>query len=90
MTAKQLVTCTLVVLVVGAWCAWAGQRSPRPGSKATVYHVTPWPDNRADTPYGALVEQHLNDLAAKGWRLSTHLESQGAKMLVFERLEGGR
>ena len=90
MRARRLVTCTLVVLVVGAWCAWAGQRSPRSGSKQAVYQVTPWPVNRTEASYGALVEEHLNEMAAKGWRLSTHLESQGAKMLVFERVETRR
>ncbi|MFQ5491827.1 MAG: hypothetical protein ACE5GE_13995 [Phycisphaerae bacterium] len=88
MTTKRLVACTAMVLAAGGWWAQAGQRPPRKTADQELYQVTAWPDNRADTPYRELLQQHLNRMAAKGWRYNTHLESQGAKMLLFERAQG--
>ena len=72
--------------VVGAVVVY-GQLGESPATTAGgVYRVTPWPSHSGpDERYAAEVEQHLNRMAAEGWRFHSDLVGQYAKMMVFER-----
>ena len=80
----------MVVLTV-AVIAWAQRREGSEGSSATsttsgMFKVTPWPDHTAaGNSYAEEVEQHLNRMAADGWKFHSDMVGQNAKMMVFER-----
>jgi len=84
---KHLVVGLIITsLAVGLY----GQsRDGSSSGKANTYRVTSWPDHTApDNRYADEVEQHLNRMAADGWRYHSETSGQGAKMMIFERATG--
>ena len=79
----------IVVALSAVWALGVQRGDVPPAGQDTVYRVTPWPDNTPDRPYHQQVERYLNRMAAEGWRFSTELTGQGARMMVFQR-EAGR
>jgi hypothetical protein len=55
-------------------------------SAAARYRITSWPDHTGpDKNYGQEVEDHLNRMAAEGWRFHGDMVGQTVRMMVFER-----
>ncbi len=51
------------------------------------YLVTEWPAARDSRPYRQFLQDHLNEMASRGWRLDQALISAtSARMLVFHRV----
>jgi hypothetical protein len=76
----------LSLLSAGVYAQLREKSPPAPGG---VYRVTPWPDRTGpDQSYTQEVEEHLNKMAADGWRFHSDLAGQFGKMMVFERSSG--
>ena len=78
-----------LVLSLLSAAVYAQLRDKAPPVATGVYRVTRWPDHTGtDESYAKEVEEHLNKMAADGWRFHSDLVGQFGKMLVFERSSG--
>jgi len=74
------------VIVLCAVTAWAQVRDGSSESSGSGrYRITHWPDHEANHSYTDEVEQHLNKMAAEGWRFHSEIVGQSVRMMVFER-----
>lgn len=83
---------TMVVALVLSLLSAAvyAQLRDKPPAATGTYRVTRWPEHTGpDESYTQELEEHLNKMAADGWRFHSDLVSQNGKMMVFER-SGGR
>lgn len=73
-----------VCLAVAAF----GQLRERPdASRPGAYRVTAWPEHKTGIQgYFEEVEEHLNKMAADGWRFHSEMTGQFGRMMVFERM----
>ena len=83
----------LIAGLCAALCAavaYGQLRDKPPGTgQAEAYKVTPWPGHGgADQKYEDEVQEHLNRMAADGWRFHSDLAGQFGKLMVFERASG--
>ena len=81
----------LVVLAVSllSVAAYAQLRDKTPPASEGPYRVTRWPDHTGpDQSYAQELEEHLNKMAADGWRFHSDLVGQNVKMMLFEKLPG--
>jgi len=75
---------TLVVAGMGVGVSLAWQEKGAVGG--AVYQVTDWPPASDTRPYREFLQEYLNEMASKGWRLDQALVSAtSARMLVFRR-----
>ena len=75
----------LAVLSLSA-AVYAQLREKPPPSAVGVYRVTHWPDHTGpDQKYSQELEEHLNKMAADGWRFHSDLVGQNVKMMLFEK-----
>jgi len=60
---------------------------PADGQRGESYYlVTEWPAARDGRPYREFLQDYLNEMAGRGWRLDQALVSAtSARMLVFHR-----
>jgi hypothetical protein len=78
-----------LVLSLLSAVVYAQLRDKPPPATAGAYRVTPWPDHTGpDESYGKEVEEHLNKMAADGWRFHSDLVGQFGKLMIFERSSG--
>ena len=83
----------LVVLAASVLsvAAYAQLRDKTPSAGGGVYRVTHWPDHTGpDESYVKEVEEHLNKMAAEGWRFHSDFVGQNVKMMLFERATSQR
>ncbi|MFH1107625.1 MAG: hypothetical protein V1790_00285 [Planctomycetota bacterium] len=81
----------LVALVASALsaAAYAQLRDKTPPAGGGLYRVTHLPDHTGpDESYVKEVEEHLNKMAADGWRFHSDFVAQNVKMMLFERASG--
>lgn len=79
-----------LTLILAAWAFAAQSRDSDGSSRQRAYRVTPWPDHLPDNSYVEEVAEHLNRMAADGWRYHSETTGQGARMMIFERAESRR
>ena len=85
---RTVVVGLVLSLMSAAVYAQLGDKAPP--AMAAAYRVTHGPDHTGpEQNYAREVEEHLNKMAADGWRYHSDLVGQFGKMLVFER-SGGR
>ena len=85
---RRIVAAGLVLSLLSA-AVYAQLRDKPPPATAGAYHVTPWPAHTGpDESYAKEVEEHLNKMAADGWRFHSDLAGQFGKMMIFERSSG--
>jgi len=85
MRTRHLVFSLTIVLVgVVASLLWVQTTRALPGD-SPAYRVTPWPEQSGQGRYAAEVEEHLNKLAAEGWRFHSDAVGQTARIMIFER-----
>jgi hypothetical protein len=78
----MLLGAVLTLIAVAAF----GQRREAPSDSGNPpYRITSWPDHDPNKRYSEEVQEHLNNLAAEGWRFHSEIVGQSVKMLVFER-----
>lgn len=86
---RRIVVVALASSLLAA-AVYAQLREPTPPATAGAYRVTRSPDHSGpEESYAKEVEEHLNKMAADGWRFHSNLAGQSVKMMVFER-SGGR
>ncbi len=79
----------LLIVLCGATAYAQLREKPTASSSAGAYRVTSWPAHTgADQQYEDTVQEHLNRMAAEGWRFQGDLAGQFGKMMVFERVSG--
>ena len=82
---RRTVVVWLVLSLLSA-AVYAQLRDKPPPATASAYRVTHWPEHTGpDQNYTQEVEEHLNKMAADGWRFHSDLVGQNIKMMVFER-----
>lgn len=85
---RRTVAVGLVLSLLSA-AVYAQLRDKPPPAATGTYRVTHWPDHTGpDQNYAQEVEEHLNKMAADGWRFNSDLVGQNVKMMVFERSSG--
>ena len=85
---RRTVVLGLVLSLLSA-AVYAQLRDKGPPAAAGAYRVTRWPDHTGpDERYTQELEEHLNKMAADGWRFHSDVVGQFGKMMVFERSSG--
>ena len=85
---RRTVLVGLVLSLLSA-AVYAQLRDKPPPATAAAYRVTHWPDHTgSDQSYSQEIEEHLNKMAADGWRFHSDLAGQFGKLMVFERSSG--
>lgn len=84
---RRTVVVGLVLSLLSA--AVYAQLHDKPPGTAETYRITHWPAHTGpDESYAKEVEEHLNKMAADGWRFHSDLAGQFGKLMVFERSSG--
>ncbi len=84
---RQTFMAGIVVALIAGVATVCVALQPAGGERSEPHYlVTEWPAARASRPYRQFLQEHLNEMAARGWRLDQALISAtSARMLVFHR-----